>query len=331
MNNNTLAIKAIHSIVDTVNFKGVLKPNLSREEDPTGQGRNRANLNKKIKVRLANALVDVVKLFKDIPATPRTESNISLNQDSFTVYDYEIPDPDLLQFEIQLIIYQWLLESQQSQQAIQQAEFKPIDFYSDDNVEEADNVGAQETARDLNQELIQAAIIGALAASMPRRIEPQVIVLDPEFRQDVENDKKAMYQQLKGLSDKTSKQVYDVMIEGMNGNKTKREIVKDIKRRFEVSESGAKRIVETEINKYNNNARMDVISLINKNTSLSVAGVHLSALLPTTRYWHGARHKKVYTAAQQRRWWDQGSNRINCHCSFTSILLNKKKKPLIKR
>lgn len=41
---------------------------------------------------------------------------------------------------------------------------------------------------------------------------------------------------------------------------------------------------------------------------------HLSALLPTTRPHHAARHGKIYTVQDQRNWWADGANRINCYC-----------------
>lgn len=326
MKSNNLAIKTIDSIVSASRFSGVLKANLTREEDPTGQGSNRARLNKKIKSRLANARKEIVDAFRLIPATPKRESNISLNQDTFTTYEYEIPDPDLLYSEINLIMSDWLL----TYNGYSDVNVKPEEFYSDENVDEATNAGAQETVRDVNQQLnIFAAIAGALIATMPRRIEPQFILISVEFDQIRDSNRKKFYQQLNGLSEKTSKQVYGVMIEGMNGNKTKREIIKDITRRFQVAESGARRIVETEINKYNNNARMDAIDIINQSTSLKAIGMHKSALLPTTRRWHAARNDKYYTAAQQRRWWDEGTNRINCHCSFVPVLVDKNNKPLV--
>ena len=54
--------------------------------------------------------------------------------------------------------------------------------------------------------------------------------------------------------------------------------------------------------------------------------MHISALLPTTRSWHADRHGNVYTPEQQRRWWDEGANRINCHCSVRSVRVDKKGK-----
>jgi uncharacterized protein with gpF-like domain len=55
-----------------------------------------------------------------------------------------------------------------------------------------------------------------------------------------------------------------------------------------------------------------------------VAVMHISALSSTTRPEHARRMGKVFTPAQQNAWWDTGSNRINCQCSITDILRDKK-------
>jgi len=49
--------------------------------------------------------------------------------------------------------------------------------------------------------------------------------------------------------------------------------------------------------------------------------VHISAFIPTTRPHHGRRHGKVSTPEQQNAWWAKGANRINCHCSVRTVLL----------
>lgn len=298
----------------------ILKLNLSRDEDPTGQARNRANLNKKIKVRLANAEQQVIKLFNDIPRTSRTEKNLSLNQDTFTVYDYDLSpeEQDQLESQIQAIINFWLL--------LGETQNKPINFYSDPNVEEAYRSGTLEVVRDLNNDLAKlvslGGVAGAFAALLPRSFDVNTILFGQSYLEAVLGYQNDMFYQLKGLSEKTSSQVYERISSGMKGNKTPREIIKDIKKRFSVSESNARRIVNTEINKVYNNSVMDAINFINDNTNINAAGRHRSALIPTTRENHAARHNKIYTTAQQLKWWDSGTNRINCYCVFSIVILD---------
>lgn len=298
----------------------ILKLNLSRDEDPTQQGRNRASLNKKIKIRLANAEQQVIKLFNGVPRSSRTEKNLSLNQDTFTVYDYDISpeEQDQLESQIQAIINFWLLMGE--------TQNKPANFYSDTNVEEAYRTGTLEVARDLNSDLAKLAalggVAGAFAALLPRSFDVNVILFGQSYLDSVIGYQNDMFYQLKGLSEKTSSQVYERISSGIKGNKTPREIIKDIKKRFAVSNSGAKRIVNTEVNRSYNNSVMDAINFINDNTNINAAGQHKSALIPTTRENHAVRHDKTYTPAQQLRWWDSGTNRINCYCSFRIVILD---------
>lgn len=305
----------------------ILKLNLSKDEDPTQQGRNRANLNKKIKVRLANAEQQVIKLFNDIPRSSRTESNLSLNQDTFTAYDYDLSPEEQDQFEsqIQAIINFWLLLGQNQN--------KPLNFYADPNIEEAYRTGTLEVVRDLNNDLVKlvslGGIAGALAALMPRSFDANNILFSQSYLETVLGYQNDMFYELKGLSGKTSSQVYDRISSGIKANKSPRNIIKDIKKRFSVSLSSAKRIVNTEINRIYNNSVMDAIDFINNTTNINAAGRHKSALLPTTRENHALRHDKIYTTAQQLRWWDSGTNRINCYCGFLVVILDKDNKVIL--
>ena len=67
----------------------ILKLDISLDDDPTGQSRNRANLDKKISQRLDAAAIQVRNLFRQIPKKSRVEKNLHLNKETITVYDYE--------------------------------------------------------------------------------------------------------------------------------------------------------------------------------------------------------------------------------------------------
>lgn len=307
----------------------ILKLNLSRDEDPTGQSRNRANLEKKINARLANAQAEVIKLFNDIPRESKTEKNLSLNQDTFTVYEYDFSPEAQSQLEsqIQALMIFWLLQGE--------LQNKPISFYSDPNTEEAYRAGTLEAIRDLNAELAKIAtlggVIGALVATLPRNVDVNAILFSQNYLETVLGYKDDMFYQLKGLSEKTSSQVYERIASGIKSGKTPRNIINDIKKRFDVSKSSAKRIVHTEINKVYNNSIIDSIRFIDENTSINAVGRHKSALLSTTRQTHAARHNKLYTPAQQLKWWDSGSNRINCYCSFKIVILDNDNNPILEQ
>ena len=86
--------------------------------------------------------------------------------------------------------------------------------------------------------------------------------------------------------------------------------------------SAPSRIADTEINKAYNDTRLNAVELAAERTGLRAGVLHISALLPTTRDNHAARHGLVYTPQEQMQWWNTGSNRINCKCSTESVLVD---------
>lgn len=61
---------------------------------------------------------------------------------------------------------------------------------------------------------------------------------------------------------------------------------------------------------------------------IRVGVMHLSALSPSTRISHGERHGWVGTVQEEREWYAQGANRIQCKCSPSEMLLNDDGSPM---
>lgn len=61
---------------------------------------------------------------------------------------------------------------------------------------------------------------------------------------------------------------------------------------------------------------------------INLGVLHLSALSPTSRKTHVERHGWVGTVAEEREWYSQGANRINCKCSPSEMLLDDEGKPM---
>jgi len=55
---------------------------------------------------------------------------------------------------------------------------------------------------------------------------------------------------------------------------------------------------------------------------LNTAMLHLSALKPTSRSWHVARHGHTYTPEEVEAWYAERGNRYNCYCSQIPCLLD---------
>lgn len=62
---------------------------------------------------------------------------------------------------------------------------------------------------------------------------------------------------------------------------------------------------------------------------LRVAYMHISALSPTTRKTHAARHGQLFTAAQVRNFWSIEENRTGCKCSIAEVIVDESGTPIV--
>lgn len=275
-----------------------------QEQDPTGQHANRKKANQDNTTRLNNANRQVLALWRDVESK-RTVRKKVVNQNlDFYIYDLNSLELEQLSVDIDNII-NGELETEQAN--------PPFDWYYEQYVEVATRSGViQENA------WIEVLLAGLAVTTIATSVLLSSVSHQQLFIKLIDDN----YRLLKSLSSTTSRQVFDVINRGIDAGLGKNAIRREITKRFQVSKSSAKRIVDTEINRAYNNSRMDTVeAYIAFGAPLAVQ--HLSALLVTTRDNHAARHGKAYTPQQQLRWWETGTNRINCHCSTRSIVVNK--------
>ena len=136
------------------------------------------------------------------------------------------------------------------------------------------------------------------------------------------------FELMKGLTSDMRSQLRMTLTEGVARGVGIRDLTGMINKRLSVGLVRAERIARTEINKAYRDAYMDESDELNK-TALKddpweIRQVHRSALSPTTRPNHAARHGTIHTASAQRDWWATGSRSINCLCSTLDVLVNRK-------
>jgi len=290
------------------------------KEDPTGQASNRNRSTKRLQSRLTKAEREVKALFRAIPKTRRTQTRIQ-NAEQTTVYDYELSTADQVQLGTSLgfILNQQLLETQTG--------LMPFDWYWKNDVELPYRQGTVEEVRDFNQLIAGAVIAGVLVGGLPpEQVSIEQVLLSEPYRTALSNVQVNNFSTVENLSDRTAAQVLQRINAGIQAGDTPTLIANEISERFDVARSSAKRIAETEINKAYNDAKLDATRLLGERTGLRAAVIHISALLPTTRAAHAARHGNAYTVADQLQWWNTGSNRINCKCTTRSVLIDRQGK-----
>jgi len=285
--------------------------------DPTGQARNRNRGTRRLSARLTNAERQVKALFRQIPRTSRRVTRI-VNAEQTTVYDYEFTpqDQEALDRAVEFILNQQLLETQAGQM--------PFDWYWKQDIELPYRQGTVEEVRDFNQLIAGAVAAGVLIDGLsPREVPIEQVLLSEPYRSALNNIQISNFTVIKSLSERTSAQVLQRINAGIEAGSTPTTIANEISKRFDVSRSNAKRISETEINRAYNDAKLNAANVLGQETGLRAAVLHISALTPTTRDSHAARHGNAYTAADQFQWWEQGANRINCKCTTRSVLIDR--------
>ena len=249
---------------------------------------------------MKQSAIEVLALFKPIePKRIIKKKDLALNAEGdFWVWDNTIT---ISQADIQAIIDTNLQTAPVDM---------PFNWYFSEYDEQAYRSGA----------LQENANVGAI---IDNPINDFSLLHMPQYQEGLAVIQANDYRLLQNLSRTTSIQVFGVIQNGMQEGLNRTEIRNDIIRRFEVSQSSSQRIVNTEINKAYNVARTD-LNDIYTDLGIRLGVMHISALLGggRTRRTHARRHGKVFSTAEQNKWWNRKPNRINCFCSVRSVELN---------
>lgn len=287
------------------------------KQDPTGQAVNRRKATRRLQNRLTLAQRKVKQLFRAVPRKRRQEVVLP-NAKTIPVYDYQITAAELEELErrIRAIVSDELLETQFNRM--------PPNWWWQGVIEPPYRQGTAEEIVEFNR-LVTTELVRVRAARglTTQRLEIGQVLQSSEYLQALDTVYVRNFGDIRTLSDTTSDQVVGVINRGISAGNTPTQISEAITERFDVSRSSAERTAQTEVNQAYNNARLDATEIAARQTNLRAGVLHLSALIPTTRDGHAARHGNAYTVAQQRQWWDSGTNRIRCHCSTRSVLIDR--------
>lgn len=136
------------------------------------------------------------------------------------------------------------------------------------------------------------------------------------------------FEEMKGLAGDLKANMGRVLTDGLGRGMNPREIAKRLTSQAGIEERRAERIARTEVTTALRRARLDEAQDAQDLYGLRSLEMHFSALSPTTRETHAARHGKLFTVDQQRDWWAEGANSINCKCSSITVLVDASNKPL---
>lgn len=136
------------------------------------------------------------------------------------------------------------------------------------------------------------------------------------------------FENLKGLSSEVKTSMGRILTDGMISGINPRDIGKQLTDQAGIEARRGQRIARTEIPNALRQARLDEAQQANAELGINSREMHFSALSPTTRATHAARHGGIYSAQEQREWWSRDANSINCRCSTITVLTDDSGKPL---
>lgn len=156
----------------------------------------------------------------------------------------------------------------------------------------------------------------------------EAILFSPPYRKRIGLLRAREFELMKGFTAQAKTDLAGALTRGMVAGLNPREIAKDITASTGVNQRRGERIARTEVGNAFRQARMDEAESARVDLGIKTLEMHLSALSPTTRPNHRARHSTLHSVADQRAWWAISGQSINCRCSTVSVLVNDKGEPL---
>lgn len=277
--------------------------------DPTGQDPRERRAMADFKSRLLNIQRGTLRILDSIPYQIVTinAAELGINE---RVYRFELDENILARInqELELLISAVLLEGGERSLWFMQAYVQPA--YQ------------QGTAQSVANLTVQSA-----EYALARPTLESVILSDP-YRRRIGLVRARVFEEMRGLTDYMRGDLGATLARGMAAGQNPRVIAKDIRARIGVSQSRADRIARTEIPNALRQARMDETQDAQERLGIRTLEMHLSALSPSTRPEHAARHAKLFSVQEQKEWWARDANSINCKCSTVSVLVDEDGTPL---
>jgi hypothetical protein len=137
------------------------------------------------------------------------------------------------------------------------------------------------------------------------------------------------YEHWTGLAASAKTELAQVIGRAVVDGKNPRAVRAEIVERLGVSRSKARQYAQTDITDTLRMTRLAEDEHAEAELGIRTGELWTSALLPTTRETHAARHGRVYTREQVREFYGRDGNRYACHCSVTTALLDADGRPIL--
>lgn len=150
----------------------------------------------------------------------------------------------------------------------------------------------------------------------------QQLLSSPGYQNQIASARLTTFSDWKAISDAARADLTGIITDAVARGVNPRETASVISKRLDVSMSRAKSIAQTEQVGALRQAQWNETDWAADRLGLNTGLLWLSALKPTTRAWHRARHGKVYTTEEVRDFYAENGNRYNCYCAQVPALLD---------
>lgn len=150
----------------------------------------------------------------------------------------------------------------------------------------------------------------------------QQLLPSPEYQNQIASAYISTYSDWKGISDTARADLASVIADAIGRGINPRETASIVSKRLDVSMSRAKNIAQTEQVGALRQAQWNETDWAADRLGLKTGLLWLSALKPTTRWWHAAEHGKVKTTEWVREFYSRDGNKYHCYCGQIPVLLN---------
>jgi SPP1 gp7 family putative phage head morphogenesis protein len=150
---------------------------------------------------------------------------------------------------------------------------------------------------------------------------PQLLS-SPAYQNQIAAAYVSTYSDWKGISDTARADLANVIADSIGRGVNPRETAQIVSKRLDVSMAKAKNIAQTEQVGALREAQWNETEWTQERLGLNTAILWISALKPTTRASHAARHGKTFSPQEVRGFYSRDGNRYHCYCGNIPCLLN---------
>ena len=150
----------------------------------------------------------------------------------------------------------------------------------------------------------------------------QQLLSSPGYLNQIAAARLTTFSDWKVISDTARGDLTNIITDAVARGVSPRDTAQVISKRLDVSMSKAKAIAQTEQVGALRQAQRNEVDWAKERLGLNTAILWISALKPTTRATHGARHGKTYTTEEVAEFYSKDGNSYNCYCANIPCLLD---------